>query len=119
MAMVSRSSARREAQWRARNPDLAARFDRLPAVARQNIRTAWAPGTNARGVSAIVRVADTTRRQVRQARDQRRREVERRVGEYLKLDPRTRSAHRPQAGEFFDESLENLFWRRYDKGITG
>jgi hypothetical protein len=73
---VTRSAARREAQWRRRNPELAAKFDRLPAAARANIRTAWSPGVSARGVSNIVRSADIERRASRRSSDQRRRRLD-------------------------------------------
>lgn len=59
----------RERQWRRRNPDLAARFDRLPKAAQANIRTVnWR-----RGTAGIVRQADVVRREGVAARSRARR----------------------------------------------
>lgn len=60
---------RNEKQWRQRNPDLAARLDRLPKSAQANIRTAFTG--NARGVSKIVRNASDAQRERKRANDAR------------------------------------------------
>lgn len=83
MATITRSSAVREAQWRRRNPDLAARLDRLTPAARSNILTVFAPGVSARGVSRLVRSADVVRRETRRDSD-RRRNAERRAFAHMK-----------------------------------
>jgi hypothetical protein len=66
-------SRKRAALWARRNPDLAARFNKLPAGARQNVLTAFT-SPNARGVGKAVTQADQVRREATRARSQGRRE---------------------------------------------
>jgi hypothetical protein len=107
---VTRTSARREAQWRARNPVLAAKFDRLPKAAQANIRTAWAPGNNARGVSHIVKSADELRRDRRRDTDRARRWAKS-MAAATKDD---RSRRRGEAAEFGPD-IERLAWAAYER----
>ena len=99
----------RERAWRARNPELARRFDKLNATQKANIRSAnWE-----RGTARLVRTADQLRRDQEKQRSQKRRTIRKTVTDYLKLSAVERSVlARTIAATVADEAA---FWRQYVK----
>lgn len=101
---------RAEQQWRHRNPDLAARFDKLPKRDQARIREHFAAPT-ARGVSKNVRTAVAERQERKREADARYRArvaVRKRVARYKALSSHERSVER----DVMDE--ERMFWELYD-----
>lgn len=58
-----------ESQWRRRNPDAAARLDKLPAAARDNIRTVFQTAGASRGIKPVIAAAESARKEATRERN--------------------------------------------------
>lgn len=101
-----KSVSAKERAWRNRNPELAKRFDRLPAAAKVNIRTAQFGA----GTAKLVRSADVVRREREAERSRKRRQIAR----LRKLVQQTIGGPRPN---FTTDDDEEIFWDLYDESL--
>jgi hypothetical protein len=104
-----KSISARERAWRARNPTLAVKFDRLNASVKHNIRTA----DFGKDTAKLVRMADEYRREARRTVDRKRRTLRQQVADYVNLTPAERSALARTVA--VDSGNESAFWRTYSK----